>query len=387
LPDVRSLAVLTALLLLPAPASGQEGDETNPRSPGTPLEIVLGPWYCTECVENGTIEDDGREPQLMRMAASKLAATLGLPGDWIAIETPHFSILGTIEKATLKFKESRYAPYDVERLKTIFPGVKGNSQGVTLGPHERLHLYHVRAERVYAHLAALTGNDKPFLGMPNRYEILLFQSYEHHHAYVDRFVGTSNDKGAVQWHFRDAPRMISVSMCADLTESQFGRTDSVLANHFLHNVAHSLIDGSHDYYRETWAWLEEGMGHYYERRESPRFNNFCWAEGAPPAEFQKPDWRTTVLAILRRERDRPFSQWCEKLQPGELDGTEHGLAWGIVEWLIEAEPLRFAKLISLNDDLVANRTCSQAIEEAFGVSSNVLYQRWRDWAEKEYAKR
>ena len=83
--------------------------------------------------------------------------------------------------------------------------------------------------------------------------------------------------------------------------------------------------------------------------------------------------------MLRREKDAPFTQWCEKLKPGELNGTEHGLSWGMVKWLIETEPLRFAKLLKYIDDQ-SNPTCTDSIQGAFGVSPSVLYQRWREYA-------
>ena len=87
-----------------------------------------------------------------------------------------------------------------------------------------------------------------------------------------------------------------------------GKGDTIFANHVVHNVAHNLVDGHGNYYRETWGWLEEGVGHYYERRENPRHNHFCWSEGKPPANFLKPDWEGVIFGVVRRGGRR---QWRE----------------------------------------------------------------------------
>ena len=137
--------------------------------------------------------------------------------------------------------------------------------------------------------------------------------------------------------------------------------------------------------RESPAWIEEGFGHYYERRENIRWNNFCWAEGKPPTDFTKPDWEAIIFTLVRRDKDVPFSQWCEKLQPGEMSGVENGLSWSIVKWLIETEPLRFTKVLELMHDQKLNLRSADMIQEAFGCSPSVLYQRWREYVLKEYA--
>jgi hypothetical protein len=151
-----------------------------------------------------------------------------------------------------------------------------------------------------------------------------------------------------------------------------------------HNVAHLLVDGLDNYLRETPAWVEEGLGHYYERRESERWNNFCWAEGKPPTMFMKPDWESTVFTLVRRDRDPPFAQWCEKLQPGELSGIENGLSWSVVKWMVDTEPVRFAKMLGTMHDVTTNFTSAQELDAGFSASPSVIYQRWREYVLKNY---
>jgi hypothetical protein len=103
-----------------------------------------------------------------------------------------------------------------------------------------------------------------------------------------------------------------------------------------------------------------------------------------PSDFTKPDWETTIFALVRRDRDPPFAQWCEKLQPGELSGIENGLTWSYVKWMIDTEPVRFAKMLHSMHDLTTNLTGAQEIDVGFSVAPSVIQQRWRDYVLKNY---
>ncbi len=379
----RAILALAAAVGL-ASAGSDRVDEIHPRTPGTPLEILFTPWRCTRCVEEGILPAEEEKPiSMLRMPVDELIKKLQVEGKWIAIQTPHFKILSTLHGEKVKPSDSVFYWSDFERLKAIFPKITAGLQGTVLDPHERAHLYHVRMERLYAHFAALTAIAKPHLGMGAAYELYLFEKYADHHSLVDQFIGKSNDKAGVQHHDRGDPNFMMFTHAAQ----QVPGGDRQLNNTIFHNVAHNLADGAGNYYRETPAWLEEGLAHYYERREATSPNTFCWTEGKAPTMFQKPDWKSTILNIVRRGKDAPLGQWCEKLQPGELSGEEQGLSWSIVEWMIATDPIRFAKIFDRIDDTVEKPTASQCIEYAFGVTPNVLHARWQEYVRTEYAKK
>jgi hypothetical protein len=380
----RLLPPLLLLLVLPARAGEKTfEDDTHPRSPGTPLNVVFTPYSCTRCVAE---DEKPKSIELLRMPMDELAKTLGLePGSWIAIESPHFRLLSTLKASKVKLKDSRFARADLERLKTIFPKFTVGRDGAYLDPHERAHLYHIRVERLYAHFQALTDCQKPFLGMLAPYQVFLFDDYAEHHALVDKFVGAANDKAGNQHHDKEPPNFMAFTTAEGQVARDQGKGDGIFAAHVNHNVAHNLMDGHNNYYRETWGWLEEGIAHYYERREQEKHNTFCWSEGRPPNDFQKPDWESVIFGLVRRGRDDPLGNWCEKLQPGQLTGTQNGMSWSIVKWLIETEPVRLTKLLERVDDREQKPTAEQCIEYAFGVSPTVLHQRWRDYVMKAYA--
>ncbi len=363
-------------------------DDVNPRAPTTPLKIELAPYYCTQCVKEKLIPEEQRTINLYRAPVANLVARLEIDEkEWMAVQTPHFVIFSTLQDTNVKYSDSVFARFDLERLKPLKMKVQFGPEGAKVDAHARLHLYQVRLERLYAHFSALTNNTKPNLGMPTPYEIYLFRDYTQHHAFVDTYFGRGQDKGGLQHHDREMPNFILFTTAESVISERFGKGDGSLANHVMHNGAHVLIDGYNNYYRETPAWLEEGLGHYYERRENIRINNFCCSEGKPPTEFIKPDWETTIFSIVRRDKDPPLVQWCEKKQPGEMTGIENGLSWGIVRWMVETEPIRFTKMLEPMDDLKLNLSSAQLVDQAFGVSVSVLYQRWRDYVLQEWAGR
>jgi len=387
-PDLmRALATLL-LLAAAAVAGGKDSfeDETHPRSPGTPLEVVFTPYYCPLCIDEERIQGEKHSVQMMRMPVEDLAKELECGKDWLVIETPHFKILSTLKGSKVKFKDCRFVRADLERLKTIFPKIVIGRDGSLLDAHERAHLYHIRVERIYSHFAALTDCKKPYLGMEGPYQLFLFDDYSQHHLLNDKFIGRANDKAGVQHHMKEKPNYMMFTTSEAQVSRDKGKGDTLFANHVIHNVAHNLVDGYGNYYRETWGWLEEGVGHYYERRENPKFNTFCWSEGRPPAAFIKEDWDSVIYGIVRRGRDDPLANWCEKLQPGQLTGEQNGMSWSIVKWLIETEPIRFTKLLDQQNDYEHKPDCATCIENTFGVSPTVLHNRWRDWVRESYAK-
>ncbi|MFQ5843801.1 MAG: hypothetical protein ACE5JG_02315 [Planctomycetota bacterium] len=379
---MRPLPVLLALAVAAQAAPKREPpDEVHPRSPTKPLEIVLAPWYCPTCLEEGRIEGERQDVRIMRRPLAEILKMCDVRKGATAIVTPHFKILSLLKSAKVKW-DTRFAKADARRLKTIFPRLKIGLQGIFLNAHQRAHLYHVRVERLYAHFSALTANTRPFLGMEARYQVLLFRDYSQHHALTDQLIGRSNDKAGVQHHDKQKPNFMAFTTADDLVAGG----ERHFSNHVMHNVAHNLIDGWGNYYRETWAFIEEGLAHYYERREAPSPNTFCWAEGAAPTLFNKPQWSRTIRNMVLRKKDPPLGLWCEKLRPGELSGVEQGLCWSLMKWMVETDPVRFTRLLEKNQDRKNKPTAAEAIRHAFGVSPNVLHERWRAWVLQTYGR-
>ncbi|MHC4448641.1 MAG: hypothetical protein ACYS0E_00690 [Planctomycetota bacterium] len=364
-------------------------DEVHPRDPETPLGIRFGPWFCPACVEEKRIEPRDEPLRMMRRNLDDLLKKIEMDEKWFAIETPHFRILSSIRPTRISFHDSTFVHADLIRLKTIFPKlvIRKPPHKTALTAHQRAHLYHIRVERVYHHFVALTENKKPHLGMKAPYELFLFDNYAPYHRLTDRVLGHVADRAGLQHHARDRPNFMAFATAEILVDRNSKKADKAFNNHVIHNVAHNLVDGHGNYYRETWAWLEEGIGHYYERREAPMPNTFCRAEGKAPQDLRKPDWEFTLYQLVRSGKDTPLNAWCEKLQPAELRSYETGMAWGIVKWLIETEPVRFTMMLRKLEDTKGKPNSAACIQHAFGVSPSVLHQRWREYVLENYARK
>jgi hypothetical protein len=345
--------------------------------------IVFKPYTCATCVKEKRAGAQDKPITICRRPVEEIAKSIDLEKGWIAIESPHLKILSGLKRTKVKLSDSTFISDDLNRLKQIFPDLAIDSQGASLSPHQRAHLFQIRGERIYADFASLMGTKKPYLGMEAPYEFCLFDDYETHHRLVDKYMGITMDKIGAWHHYGEPPNFFLNSIYEQLTPAG----DRDLSNHFVHQVAHNLAHGYGNYFRETPAWLQEGLAHYYERREQPDHNTFCYAEGKAPTMFEKPDWEKPILNMVRRGKDTPLPNWCEKMAPGELTAEEQALSWSLVKWMVETEPVRFAKIIEQIDDLKKKPTAAQEIEQAFGVSAGVMHQRWRDYVLKEYAKK
>jgi hypothetical protein len=371
------------LLLLPGVGVAAETLDEHPRRPGQPLVVEFKPYFCPLCLKERRIDGPAKEVTLMRLPAAQIAAHCGLGKKWLVIESPHFKLFSNLRAARVRRRDSAFVTDDMKRLQTIFPTLTLAGQASGLTPHQRAHLYHIRLERIYAHFRALTANDRPWLGMLAPYEVYLFERYRELHKFTDRFFGRSNDESGIRHHVTEEPNFLAFATAT----SQVDGMDRQFSNNVIHNAAHLMSDGYGNLYRETWAWLEEGISHYYERRENPAHNTFCWTEGRRPTAFAKPNWERTILGLVLRKRDVPLGQWCEKLTPGELTDVEQGLSWSIVEWMIETDPVRFSALIEKLQDFKNKPTSAQCIEFAFGVTPSELHARWREYVREDYPKR
>ncbi|MHC4937561.1 MAG: hypothetical protein ACYTHK_01165 [Planctomycetota bacterium] len=374
---LRLAAIIWVLAALAGDGLGKPGssDDTDPRAPGKPLTIKLKPWYCPACYEKELVEGDARDVNLMQMSAETLAGHARAERRWHAIESPNFRIFSTLKGAKISYRGSRYAKADFQRLKEIFPDFKPGGQGSYVDAHQRAHLYHIRLERIYAHFMALTGNGKRWLGMKGRFQIYLLENRKQFKAVVENVFGkaVAKDQSVAIRHIKGKEGFLAFATC----EKMFQGGDPGLHVPVAHNVAQMLVNGNNGYYTDVWAWLEEGMAHYYARRESVLYNHFCLADCEPPPEFVRGNWKKKVRHTVYRKKDSSFGNWCETLTPHEFSGIEHAMSWSIVDWLMEKEPIRLAKLLEEAADYKKNPTAADAIKEVFGISPYVLHDRWR----------
>lgn len=376
----RRACPLAVLGIVALAGTAPAGDDANPRAPDQALDVKLAPWFCATCLKRGLITGEPRQIVFLGRPAAQLARDLKIRGSWQAIESPNFRIFSTLKGARIKAAESRFAGYDLMRLKRIFPEYKGGMDGGYVNAHERAHLFQVRFERLYAHFAALTRNRKPHLGMDQRFQILLFEKPATYHAVV-KLAGGELKRG--QTLFSSHLVGPGNHMLCTTAAGFFKGGDAQLDNTMCHIVGEMLVMCHNNYYTDVWAWLREGFAHYFERRESEKYNHFCTDQVAPP-EFVKGNWRRKIRHMVYLRQDPSLGGFCEKRSPYQLTGTEHAISWSIVDWLVRTDPIRMSKLLDLSSDGRQVHSAADAIEEVFGITPYVLDERWRKYVLKAY---
>ena len=340
-------------------------DEKHPRAPDQPLTVEFTPWYCPLCVEQGLIETKARGIELVRDQAPAFAERVGLRRGWVVIESPHFRIFSTLKGARIKHSDSRFAAADLLRLKKIFPSFQVGSGGSYVNAHQRAHLFQIRLERQYAHFAALTGNKREWLGMRRPYEVYLFEKEAPYLVFQRDVIGRGNAKEKVVIeHMKGEENFLLFGTCA----KYYKAGDRQLNNAAMHVVSHLLVNGLNNYLSNMWAWLEEGFGHFYERKETDLHNYFCIGSGAFPDDFERGNWRKKIRHMVYRKKEPALSLWCEKLQPQELAPKERVMAWSYVEWLARTDPVRLAKLLEKGSASGDHTRSADAITDVFGVN-------------------
>jgi hypothetical protein len=368
---------LLALLLLASVAVAQERfDERNPRAPDQTLAVTFAPWYCTRCADEKRIEAGARTVELMSVPAQQLAQDLGVDRDWIAIESPTFRIFSSLEASKVRFSDTPFAAADLRRLKEIFPSFAPSPQAF-VSAHERAHLYQIRLERIVCHFRALAANDLPLLGMGDRFEVYLFEDSDHYRAFTEKALGRvfSPRSPAQRQHYGGERSRFVVAVGAELL---VGR-ERQLNNTVIHHVAHTLAEGHRQYLADVWGWLDGGLAHYYERRESPDYNVFCLDTTDPPREYARADWPRKVRYLVARKKEPNLGTWCDKTIPQQLSVEQHVIAWSFVDWLVNTDPVRVAKLLDLCKDRRRKWSGTDAIREVFGITPEALHDRWREY--------
>jgi hypothetical protein len=383
---LRSTAsrLLLALAVVAAgPARAQEAaGERHPRAPDQPLPIVFKPFYCSRCVEEKLIPDEPRDVELMNRGAKDLATAVGIKRDWIVIETPNFRIFSNLKGEKVSNGDSPFAAGDLQRMKEIFPSFKPGGQGAYLDAHQRAHMYHIRVERLLSHFRALTGNEEPRLGMEGRYEVYLFEDTDQYRAFTETMLGHPYNPNCriEREHVLEGYRRIVFATAAEVNKGG----DRQLNNAVAHHTGHSMVSGHHQYRKSAWGWLDAGVAHFYERRESFQFNCFCMQGTDPPRDFERGDWRERIRHLVYRKKEPSFGDFCEKASPQTLAPDDHAYAWSYVDWLIATDPARFTKLLDIAKDPARKGSCADAIQDVFGITPFALHERWRAYVLEAY---
>ena len=334
----------------------------------------------------------------------------------IWVETEHFRIgvslpEYTIDKNSKEEKEKIRA--ELKRLKEIIPKVPTKPK--KLDKWLQVHLWAMRAEDLYDEVEELLGvppegypsgpgqtvdgkymGEGPYLGMADKYTILLFEKESSLGRYRNRFMpGAGGTSGQPIRHLFPQPGVLLFG-CA--RENPGLSTDTTMHCMFVYSVTMNLINGYKYYSHEMPAWFPTGLGHWMARRISLSRNYFTEDRLFDTDDKDVWDWEPRARARVEHEISPRMSKVFEWDRPENMKYTEHMMAWARVDHLLKEHKEgiavymdRMAGRIAGKGKVVTREVVLEvqpgAFEEAFGVTPAEMDALFDEWVLDNYRKK
>lgn len=322
------------------------------------------------------------------------------------LETAHFRIGCNLKTVPMpQDQESRKLL--LEELRTLRKKLpKVPEKPKKLDPWLRLHLNAQRAEALYSEIRQLlgvtdqtfTGKESPngpFLGLPDKYLILLFQKKSDMARYMERFCGVQADKSYRHYHLQTLQLLSCMAV-----EGFETFDDDAQHTHLIYMLVHNLLNGYRGFYYDLPCWLDEGLAHWYSRRVKSTFINAVARPDEAVDEENQHEWPRKVRA--RAQHDRGFVPFATMLgwqKREEMGYQGHIQAWSRVDCLMRLGADKFAPLLqqlksiplprdgsTVSRDQV-DRVAQKALMELWSLDAPGFDTQWREFVLATYPKK
>ncbi|KAA3612793.1 MAG: hypothetical protein DWQ01_03560 [Planctomycetota bacterium] len=389
-PVIRGFLLISLLLLLWAPEASAQKKSKKVR--------------CTVCLH---------DPELMQRngvshgpfpfgRSSSEEVQIDLLWDAVWLESAHFRF-GLMLKSW-KVPESERKAYraELEALQEKYPAIKPKK--AVLDPWLRAHLLVERSEAAYAKFLDLMGTSEaefqdqkaltmkglgPYLGMHEKFEIMVFIDKEPFKEYMEKTWGLTYVKPQ-RWNNVDR-RCLWFGLNQ---EEENIRHDQHLHNIVLHNIGHNMLDGYQFYSYDLPVWITEGFAHWFERDNDPRFNMFDTVEGSFHEAKSLERWAPEVRKLVMKNEAASFSSLLRRASFAELGFEDHLVCWSKIDFLIRTDKAKFGQFITtlksrrnaqgLPDASNMDGAQRQAFRDFYGWSLPQLEEKWKAWVLDTY---
>lgn len=321
------------------------------------------------------------------------------------LETAHFRIGCNLRTVAVPEKQAqRKAIHDeVALLRKKLPKIPDKPK--RLDPWLRMHLFAARAEKLYAEVESmlLAGGakfgsakqppDGPFLGLPDKFLLLVFQKKSDLARYFDRFCGVQADRSFSYYLPTSHQFLFGVSL-----EGLEVADDPSLHSHVLYGLAGNLLNGLRGYSYRMPPWLAEGYAHEVSRRVETEFVNVTVKDDEAVNEEDQHLWPKKVRARAQYNRTRvPFAQMA--LWQKNQDMGYHGelQAWSRVDFLLEQDKDKLGALLVRMKSLPISfegtkpedwaQMQATAVQEIFGWDGATFDEKWREFVLETYPRK
>jgi len=414
---MRNLILLSAALALTMPALAQNKPKSaqlpkwkiDPYTKNDPELIAKAGYESLGPFPFGNISDTPTQ-------SSDIESTLEY-ARILWIETPHFRIgcslpTWSVPQDSQTRKKIRA---ELSELKAKFTDINPKTRRLT--PWLRTHLYAHRLEKLYAEVQELFGvrdedfpasqrqvirsedqrymGHGPYLGMRDKYLVLLLQEQGTYNQYLQTFIGRKTEFPQ-RWHFTDSGALL-FAVSAACNDGEL-KHDTAMHCAVTFNVSQLLLDGFRHYSYDLPVWIREGWAHWMLRRVDPRWNNFDQQEGGV-ADMKKV-WNWAPYArnlVISKGKFAPFAEVIKWRDFGNFTFNDHVATWSRFDWLMSQGPEKWQKFLFMVKGRVdANWTpdqtdlvgaTRQALREAYGLSTLNFDDRWATWVKATYPRR
>jgi hypothetical protein len=319
------------------------------------------------------------------------------------VETAHFRI--GLNLKTVSWPESsdqrKALQEEIKQLHKLLPKLPERPKKID--PWIRMHLYVQRLEACYADFEKLIGatdSDFPakgktpgegaFLGMPDKYLVLLFQKKSDLARYGDRFCGSKEDTS--MRHYHDQTHQMLFGAAAEGLE---GFNEAGLHGHVIYGVMHNLVNGYQGFSYLLPLWFDEGLAHYYSRKVESDVINVQILDTEAVAEDKQNNWPVKVRRRAQHEGAYiPFEKMAKWEKFDEMGYHAHSQAWSRVDYLMQLSPEKVGQMLKQLKSLTAPmegmppvtlaNMAQKLLIELFDLDAATYDQKWREWVLKTY---
>lgn len=300
---------------------------------------------------------------------------------------------------------------ELEELEKLVPAI--NPKTRVLDPWLRLHLTAARCEKLYAEVSTLFGvKDEdfpadaskvvsgvgarymgygPYLGMKDKYLVLLFEKTGPYQQYLKTYVGRDS-KTPQRWHFKESS---SILIAFPTEDEQFSRKhDTATHCSLAFNVGQNLLDGFRYYSYDLPVWIREGFGHWLERRIDPKWPNYDQNEGSIAEMKTIERWEPLCRNLIASGKVTPFAEVIAWRDFGDIKFNDHVAVWSRMDYLLSQGPEKWQKfLFGVKGRVDANWAPDQtdlvgatreALQQGYGIPVIDFDRRWGEWVKAHY---
>ena len=346
------------------------------------------------------------------LVTSRVAEIMkGVPLLWV--ETAHFKIGSGLPECGVDKADRERVLSELERLAVLLPDVKLRPK--KLDAWLRLHLFALRLEETYAEFEQLFGledhdfpiqpppagapaadymGEGPYLGMPAKFEVLLFERKSDLALYSQAVEGKA--RSAPYQQLYPTVGALTYVTAAEFLEGEYAN-DAALTCFVRRAVAQLFSTGFRGpKVPVSFAW-SEGLGHWFSRRYDPHYHFFS---GKDPAANRITDEWNWAVGVRERVERKVFPSTAELLgwrAEDELDWAQHGILWSRIDFLLTLPDHKAGSVLRLLKhpaeagelDLPEARVerARKAFQEGTGVDLAAFDVAWAEWVQRTYPKK